>query len=358
MPAISSADGPVAVTGSSGYIGSWVVQDLVEQGYSVRACVRDMAKPEKVDHLLAMNDAGLPGQVDLKEGDIFKRGSYNDAFQGCAAIIHVGAPQGYNQETPQQVYDGCFTEMEHIIDSMRKAGTVKRFVYTSSFAAVTHPAPEGYVFTEKDWCSDNIEGYGGAWTEDNIPKMRHIAYKMAKEKTEKMLYKTAEEDGSFEAMSIMPGYVIGPVMCANHDQGESFQNYIKRMLKGEPFAKVRNGRMQWNITDVRDVARAHRLCIESKTARNGSRYIIAAADASGILFTWEMQARMKELFPHIEDVGGEEMVCGKPAEKSRDGQRAYSSLAMEELGLKIYSADETIKATGDSYIRLGLLPKV
>ena len=65
MTAISPTDGPIAVTGASGYIGSWIVQDLIEQGYPVRACVRDVAKPEKVDHLLAMNDAGLEGHVEL-----------------------------------------------------------------------------------------------------------------------------------------------------------------------------------------------------------------------------------------------------------------------------------------------------
>ena len=35
MPAISPASGPVAVTGASGYIGSWAVYDLAAQGYQV-----------------------------------------------------------------------------------------------------------------------------------------------------------------------------------------------------------------------------------------------------------------------------------------------------------------------------------
>lgn len=41
LTAIPPADGPVAVTGASGYIGSWTVRDLLEHGYGVRACVRD-----------------------------------------------------------------------------------------------------------------------------------------------------------------------------------------------------------------------------------------------------------------------------------------------------------------------------
>ena len=107
MPAVSPATGPVAVTGASGYIGSWIVHDLVGEGYRVRACVRDLADPAKVDHLLAMNNAGLRGTVELFEADLFSAGSYDDAFAGCAAVIHTAAPLGYNRETPQETYDGC-----------------------------------------------------------------------------------------------------------------------------------------------------------------------------------------------------------------------------------------------------------
>lgn len=188
------------------------------------------------------------------------------------------------------------------------------------------------------------------------PRDVMVAYSMGKANTERKLYRYADEDGTFEAMGIMPGFVIGPVMCSNQDI--SFQNEIKRMLKGAQCARGQGGRMQWNNVDVRDIAQAHRLCIESTVARNGSRYIIAASDDSGILFTWQMQERLKELFPHIEHIGGEEMVDGKPAEKSRDRQRAYSTLAIKELELKPYSVDETLKDTGDSYIKLGLLPRV
>ena len=41
--------------------------------------------------------------------------------------------------------------------------------------------------------------------------------------------------------------------------------------------------MQWTNCDVRDVARTHRLCIESTVAGNGSRYSIGANELRGIL---------------------------------------------------------------------------
>ena len=353
--AVKVADGPIAVTGASGYIGSWIVQDLAEQGYTVRACVRDMAIADKVDHLLAINDAGLPGQVELASGDLFSPGSYDDAFKECSAVLHAGAAVGYNRETPQEVYDGCFTEVEHVLESAIKGGSLKRFVFTSSFAAVGHPRPEGYVFTESDWCGDNVEGYRGAWTEDNIPKNRDIAYAMAKARAERMMYEMAEKDGSFDAMAILPLHVIGPLMCANHDQGWSWQNCMKFMWLGKDYKKSRGGRMLWNNVDVRDVGRAHRLCAESTIAQNGSRYILSATDPSGELFTWQLQAKMQDLFPNITEVGGEEMDGNGPAEHTYDSPRSYCTLAIDELGLETYSIDETIRATGDSYIKLGLL---
>jgi nucleoside-diphosphate-sugar epimerase len=355
MTAVSPADGPIAVTGASGYIASWIVRDLMEQGYRVRGCVRDRNKPEKVEHLLAMNGAGLRGRVELFEGDLFEPGSYDQAFAGCCAVIHAGAAVGFNEETPQQVYDGCFTEVRHVVESAQAAGSVKRFVFTSSFAAVGHPRPEGYVFTEKDWCGDNVEGYRGAWSRENIPKNRDMAYAMAKAEAERMIYRIAGEDGGFEAMAILPLHVLGPLMVANHDQPWSWQNCIKQMLLGKPFKGAKGGRMLWNIVDVRDAARAHRLCAESSVAGNGSRYVLSASDRSGELFTWQLQARLHTLFPANDAIGGEEMEGGKPTRKTYDSPRAYCLLARQEIGLNTCAVDETIRATGDSLERLGLL---
>ena len=128
---------------------------------------------------------------------------------------------------------------------------------------------------------------------------------MAKANTEKMIYKAAEEDGKFEAVSINPLHVVGPLMSKNHNQFFSWQFFILQLLKGKDFGfwddkQIRPSTMLWNMVDVRDAARAHRLAAESLNAKNGSRYILSASDRSGEMFTWELQAKLKELFPDID----------------------------------------------------------
>ena len=55
MPAVTSSNGPVAVTGASGYIGAHTIISLLQRGYEVRACVTDLNNPDKTEFLKKMN---------------------------------------------------------------------------------------------------------------------------------------------------------------------------------------------------------------------------------------------------------------------------------------------------------------
>lgn len=354
MPPVQPSSGPIAVTGASGYIGSWVVDDLAKHGYTVHACVRDISLKSKVDHLLAMNEKGYSGCVKLFAADLFKSGSYDEAFKGCVGIVHAAAAVGYNKETPQQVYDGCFTQNEHVVASAVKTGSVKRFVFTSSCAAIVHPHPEKYVFTESDWCDQERDPE--KWRKENIPTNRDLAYAMAKAASERWMNDIcAKGETGFDVISVLPSHVIGPLICTNHDQGWSWQNCIKQMLQGKPYTKSAGGRMLWNIVDVRDVAISHRLCLASDTVKNGSRYILGAADPSAELFTWQLQKRLQGLFPSIPVIGGEEMDGDKPKQDTQNPPYLYCTKAIKELGLEPIKVEATLKDTGDSLITLGLI---
>jgi nucleoside-diphosphate-sugar epimerase len=180
---------------------------------------------------------------------------------------------------------------------------------------------------------------------------------MAKAETERLIYAASEEsNGAFECMSILPMHVIGPLMCKNHDQPFSWQNCIVRMMNGRDSPMGNKGRLLWNMVDVRDCARSHRLCLEVPTVGNGSRFILSATDRSYEMYTWQLAAALSQQYPQLPSVGGEPMAAdGTPTKPTTDNCRAYCMLARQLLGLETYSIDETIRATGDSYIALGLV---
>lgn len=83
-PANSPSDLPVAVTGSTGFVGRYVVRTLLERGYRVRALVRTREKAK----------AQLPpvtpgGSLQLVVGDVLDAASLGALLAGTQAAIHL-----------------------------------------------------------------------------------------------------------------------------------------------------------------------------------------------------------------------------------------------------------------------------
>lgn len=358
MPAVTSSDGPVAVTGASGYIGSQVVIALMKHGYTVHACVRDLNKAEKTDHLLALNKGDYPGKVNLFMADLLVEGSYDIPFEDCSAVLHVGTPldvaktpTGYNV---RPVYDGAINGTLNVLNSVKKGGTVKRFIFTSSFAAISHPSKPGYVFTEDDWASDNREN-DPKWSKEMIDTSFSVGYAMAKEETEKLAYSFAEKDGRFDVISVNPLVVLGPLLSRLHERPQSWQWLIGQMLEGKTL--TRNWDQLWNIVDVRDVGESQALMIESDVCKNGWRYMLCAPDESNEIDALQMQAYLQKLFPYINVAGPPEEINQVIEKYGKVRQRplAHCDKARNELGLKTHAIEDTLRDTGQTLIDLGLV---
>lgn len=353
MPTVSSSDGPVAVTGSAGYIGCHTVRSFMKRGYTVRACVRDPNAPDKVDHLLAMNNENHPGNVEVVRGNIMESGSYDEPFSDCCAILHVGTPMLYGgQITPRECYDGMVEGIKNVLGSATKAGTVKRFVYTSSFAAIGHPAPSGYVFTEDDW-GDAQRERDPSWNPDGIDNNGGVAYAWAKVNTERFINEFTASNSDYDAVSICPCVVLGPLLSTAHEGLGSWQWALARMLEGEPCPRGWNA--LWNIVDVRDVAEAHLLVCESENVKAGSRYQLTATDRSGELNVDELQNHLSKQFPNLT-VGGRPSKMAEFLERRsiHDGPRAYCTKAINDLGLETQPIEDTLRTTGETMLELGL----
>ena len=155
MTAISPNDGPVAVTGCSGFTGAHMVRELAIRGYRVRACIRDASSWRGKD---AVGYLGRLPNVEIVDGcDLFVAGSYHEAFRGCVGVFHSAAVLGNSADgksqplgsgdVAQDVYDGGLVGTRNVIDALNKSASVRRLLYTSSMAAVAGsramPLPKG-----------------------------------------------------------------------------------------------------------------------------------------------------------------------------------------------------------------------
>ncbi len=244
--------GIVLVTGAAGFIGSHVVRELLEQGFSVRGTVRNLANAEFLN--------SLPGseRLEIVQMDLLQSDSVISAVKGCEDVIHCAAALYVGVDDAQtQVVDPSIQGTQNLVDAIDAVGGVTRIVHTSSVAAVRQTHFEsGRIFNFEDWCDDasvdsNAYGFAKAGAE-----MLARGWVASKSEMEKPRY-----------VSINPCVVFGPVMSERHLEGS--MTILDHLMKRKyPFLV----KMHVNIVDVRDVAKAHVKALSM--GPDGGRYIV------------------------------------------------------------------------------------
>lgn len=237
-------DTPILITGGSGYIASWVVKKLLEQGYQVHATVRNKSKVKKVDHLLKMQEE-FPRKLKLYEADLLKKGSFAKAMESCELVIHMASPFKINvKDAQKELVDPALEGTRNILSQVESTPSVKRVVLTSSVVAIYGDAVdmEGTskgVFTEKHW--------------NTTSSLKHQPYSYSKTLAEQEAWKIQKAQNRWDLVVINPGFVMGPSLSDRKD-GES-TDFMIQLLSGNFKTGVPN--LTFGYVDVRDVAQAH-----------------------------------------------------------------------------------------------------
>ncbi len=252
----------VMITGASGYVGSRTVKELLEKGYTVRACVRDKNNAGKVRHLLDLaKDA--PGILELWEADLLKEGSFDAAAKGCDAVFHMASPFTLRfKDATNDLLKPALQGTKNVLNAANRSGTVRKVILTSSIVAVygdnIDMKEKGLSeFTEADF--------------NTTSTLTHQPYAYSKVMAEKEAWKMAEAQDQWKLVVMNPGFVMGPMLSPVSDS-ESLQ-FMNDMLGG----KYRTGGadLYFAFVDVRDVAVAHRLALENDDAEG--RFILCSA---------------------------------------------------------------------------------
>ena len=121
----------VLVTGAGGFIGSHLVEGLLERGHAVRALVRYTSTSGV--GFLDQVPARLRDRLDVFRGDVRDARAVRQAMQDCARVYHLAALIGipYSYVAPDSYVAANIQGTLHVLEAARELGT-ERVVVTST----------------------------------------------------------------------------------------------------------------------------------------------------------------------------------------------------------------------------------
>jgi len=248
----------VLVTGGTGFIGAYIIKELVEKGYSVRAIRRSNKLPFFIS-------PDILNKVDWVNSDVLDVISLNEAMQGVDAIIHSAALVSFNKKERKQMYNTNVDGTANVVNLALENG-IKRLVHISSISALGRTFAGEQVNEEKKWVESKLNSH----------------YGISKNKAEMEVWRGIGE--GLDAVIINPSTVLG---FGNwHDSSCAI---FKNMYKGFPwYTNGING-----FVAVEDVATIAVLLMKSNITEE--RFIISHEN-------WEF----KKLFDVIADGFGKD----------------------------------------------------
>ncbi|MEU6289053.1 NAD-dependent epimerase/dehydratase family protein [Streptomyces sp. NPDC046988] len=332
------------VTGGTGFVGSHSVVRLVREGYRTRVTVREPGQRESV--VAALRQAGVDpaGRLEFAVADLAADRGWRHAMEGVGHVLHHASPfPATPPETEDEVVLPARDGTLRVISAARDAG-VPRVVMTSSYAAVGYTVKPDNHYSEADWTDPGTEG---------LP-----AYHKSKVLAERAAWDYVRARGGIELTVINPTGIFGPQLG---DRPSASLGLVKRMLAGQmPVVPI----MYFGVVDVRDVVDLHlRAMVHPKAA--GERFL-AVGGPSVSLFGMARILRehfptAADLLPSVELTVEQVREAAKTTPALRDAAALHGRIpvisnekARSVLGWEPRNVRETIVATADSQIRLGL----
>jgi nucleoside-diphosphate-sugar epimerase len=252
-PPFGGVMGKVLVTGGTGFIGAYIIKELVEKGYAVRAIRRSNKLPFFIS-------PDILNKVEWVNSDVLDVISLDEAMNGVEAVIHSAALVSFDKRERKQMYNTNVDGTANVVNLSLENG-IKKLVHISSISALGRTTTGEHVNEEKKWVDGKLNSH----------------YGISKNKAEMEVWRGMGE--GLDAVIINPSTVLG-----FGNWHESSCAIFKNTYKGFPwYTNGVNG-----FVAVEDVASTAVLLMESNIT--GERFIINHEN-------WEF----KKLFDAIAD---------------------------------------------------------
>jgi len=230
------------VTGGAGFIGSHLVQALLEQGTEVR--ILDNLSSGRLDNLSAVD-----GQYELMTGDVQDVSACRQAVDGVEVVFHLAALASVpaSLAAPDNTHQACLSGTLHMLDASRQQG-VRRFILASSSS----------IYGNRN---DQLQ------SESDLPapESPYAAAKLGAEHYCQAFYHSY----GLETVSLRYFNVFGPRQDPASEYAAVIPAFIMAMLRGDSPVIYGDGTQTRDFTYVENVVHANLLAAGARDAAGG-----------------------------------------------------------------------------------------
>lgn len=284
------------VTGGAGFIGSHLVEALLDQGYAVR--VLDNLSSGSLSNLVKVIN-----QIELVQADVGDLPTVRAAVQGAELVFHLAGQPSVARSVadPLPTHHACASGTLYVLLAAREA-SVRRVIYAASSSA--------YGNSEK------------LPRQENDPARPLSPYAVAKLAGESYC-ETFSRIYGLETVRLRYFNVFGPRQSADNPYAAAVPVFLQTMLAGRSPVIYGDGLQTRDFTYVGDVIQANLLAAEARRVA-GKVYNVAFGRRTTLL----------ELVDRINDLLGTHIRPLHDSPRSGDVRHSWADtcLAQTELG--------------------------
>ncbi|HEX6333069.1 MAG TPA: SDR family NAD(P)-dependent oxidoreductase, partial [Flavisolibacter sp.] len=133
----------ILVTGGTGFIGSYIIKNLVEKGFTVRATRRSARLPFYIPEEIFQ-------KVEWVDGEVRDIVSLTEAMEGVDSVIHAAAIISFSKHNRQLMYQVNVEGTANVVNAALEKN-VRRLLHVSSVAALGRTKKEQTVSEDRKW---------------------------------------------------------------------------------------------------------------------------------------------------------------------------------------------------------------
>jgi len=310
----------ITVIGVSGFVGSHVAAELLEQGHTVHGTLRE---PDGPKGAWLRERLGERGQLELFAADVLDQDSLEAAMEGTSGVVMSAGVEEQDPRTVQIMLSAA----ENTLQAAKAAG-VERAVFTSSTGSTNPAGVEPEVKSETEHVSDAHQQISvGKYSPAAKTLMEHRAMRLG-------------ADLGVRVCTLNPSLIVG---CGIGDAPSPAEQWFARILRGERMAdQAPNGSM--SMIHVQDLARLHVAALHVEDAHG--RYF-------GVVQSWHWQDILEALARAAPDYTAPDW----PQDQERARPTQFDTTRRDSLGVSLRGIDDMLADLIDGMRERGTLPE-